>query len=45
MPAQTGIQEPQAEAVGETAWIPAFAGMTFLRPFRKTSLTDYYEQR
>jgi len=28
MPAQTGIQESQAEASGYPAWIPAFAGMT-----------------
>jgi hypothetical protein len=28
MPAQAGIQELQAETVGCSAWIPAFAGMT-----------------
>jgi hypothetical protein len=31
MPAQAGIQEAEAEALGEPAWIPAFAGMTKLR--------------
>jgi len=30
VPAKAGIQEPQAEALGETAWMPAFARMTFL---------------
>jgi hypothetical protein len=28
MPAQAGIQEPQARASRETVWIPAFEGMT-----------------
>jgi len=28
MPAQAGIQGPQAQASGESSWIPAFAGMT-----------------
>ena len=28
MPAQAGIQEAQAQAAGESPWIPAFAGMT-----------------
>ncbi len=28
MPAKAGIQGFQAEAGGEAAWMPAFAGMT-----------------
>jgi hypothetical protein len=28
MPAQAGIQKFQAQASGESAWIPAVAGMT-----------------
>jgi class 3 adenylate cyclase len=32
MPAQAGIQRLQAQASGESAWIPAFAGMTPPQP-------------
>ncbi len=28
MPAQAGIQDLQAEALRNSSWIPAFAGMT-----------------
>jgi hypothetical protein len=41
MPAQAGLQKPQAEAVGYAAWIPAFAGMTFPWLSSKTFLAEY----
>jgi hypothetical protein len=41
MPAQAGLQKPQAEAVGSPVWIPAFAGMTFPCLSIKTFLTEY----
>ena len=45
MPARAGIQEPQAEDMDETAWIPACAGMTLRLLFRATSSTDYEGER
>jgi hypothetical protein len=44
MPAQAGIQKDSALVRRLTSWIPAFAGMTFLRLSSKTFLTDYYRQ-
>ncbi len=41
VPAQAGTQEPQAEGVGEVAWIPACAGMTLPQLSISTFWTDY----
>ncbi len=43
MPAQAGIQGPQAQASGESPWIPASAGMTPLPSFPQNDVNGEQE--